>query len=311
MGILALVGASLSACGLGATTGSSSTSTSTSTSTTTSPSTTTTLPPAGAENLFISRGTLGELVGAFEATRHLAPDDVVGAEPGSIYYGYVPSTGTYWARASFEPTSTAPLSVQVSMQDGGGDVVFDRPPGGAWTIVAAVGEPFCPGLLADPIPKSILAVWQLCQGGGAAPASPQRCATSQLSVKVGGVDGAAGTDLVPLVFTNHGTTSCLLQGFPGVSFEGPAGNQVAAAAVRAGTTDGPVQTVAPGASAVADVVIEESAASSCAHPIWTLGFRVYPPNQYSSLLAPMRLAICSDAPADVLSIYAFGVQAAR
>jgi Domain of unknown function (DUF4232) len=313
LGVLGAAGLLLSACGVGATSASTSTSTSSSTSSTTTSSststTTTTLPPTGAENLFISPGTVDELIGAFEASRHIAASDVAGTEPGSIYYGYVPSTGTYWARAAFQPSNTAPLSVDVEMQDGGGDVIFARPPGGAWKPIVSVGVPFCTGLLHDPIPKSILAVWQLCQGSGAARSSTQRCATSQLSIKVGETQGAAGTDLFPLVFTNTGTTSCLLQGFPGVSYEGPTGSQVAAAAVRSGTTDGPVLSVAPGASAVANAVVAEVATVSCAHPISVVGFRVYPPNQYASLLVPTRLPVCPNASPDDLRIYAFGVRA--
>jgi len=303
---LAVAGLLLSACGIGGTTASTSTTTSSSTSTTT---TTTTLGPTDAENLFISPGTVDELIGAFEAYRHIAPGDLAGTEPGSIYYGYVPSTGTYWARAAFQPSSTAPLNVDVEMQDGGGDVIFARPPGQAWKPIVSVGVPFCTGLLRDPIPKSILAVWQLCQGSGAARPSTQRCATGQLSIKVGETQGAAGTDLFPLVFTNTGTSSCLLQGYPGVSYEGPTGSQVAAAAVRSGTSDGPVISVAPGASAVANAVVAEAAIASCAHPIPVVGFRVYPPNQYTSLLAPTRLPVCSNASPDTLQIYAFGVRA--
>lgn len=302
--VLAVTGSLLSGCGIGETTASTST-----TTTSSSTSTTTTLPPTDAENLFISPGTLDELIGAFEASRHIAPADVAGAEPGSIYYGYVPSTGTYWARAAFQPSNTAPLNVEVEMQDGGGDVIFARPPGEDWRPIVSVGVPFCTGLLHDPIPKSILAVWQLCQGGGAAPSSTQRCTTSQLSVKVGETQGAAGTDLFPLVFTNTGTSSCLLQGFPGVSYEGPTGSQVADAAERSGTTDGPVISVAPGASAVANAVVAEAAIVSCAHPISVVGFRVYPPNQYTSLLAPSHLPVCPNAAAGTLHIFAFGVRA--
>jgi hypothetical protein len=309
--VLGAAGVLLSACGIGGTSASTSTSTSSSTSSTTTSSstTTTTLPPAAAENLFISPGTVDELTGTFEAYRHIAPGDVAGPEPGSIYYGYVPSTGTYWARAAFQPSNTAPLNVDVEMQDGGGDVIFARPPGEAWRPIVSVGEPFCTGLLHDPIPKSILAVWQLCQGSGAAPTSTQRCATSQLTVKVGQTQGAAGTDLFPLVFKNTGTSSCLLQGFPGVSYEGPTGSQVAAAAQRSGTVDGPVVSVAPGASAVANAVVAEAAIVSCAHPISVVGFRVYPPNQYASLLVPTPLRVCPNASPDDLQIYAFGVRA--
>jgi Protein of unknown function (DUF4232) len=265
------------------------------------------LPPTGAENLFISPSTVAELVRTFESYRHIPARDVVGAFPGSIYYGYVPSTRTYWARAEFQPANTAPLSVSVSMQDGAADFIFARPYGGTWTPILTVGEPFCTGLLGDRVPKSILAVWQLCQGGGSSPSTPQRCATSQLTVAVGTISGAAGTDLFPLVFTNHGSSSCLLQGFPGVSYEGTSGNQIGTPAVRVGTTAGPTISVAPGASAVASAIVAQGANGSCAHPIQVRGFRVYPPNQYTSLLAASALSVCPHESPSALQIYAFGV----
>src|SRR6202035_4502368 len=64
--------------------------------------------------------------------------------------------------------------------------------------------------------------------------------------------------------------------------------------------------VAPGATAIADVVVHERASVSCGHPRTAAGFRVYPPNQYTSLLVPRRVAICWDAPPSTLQIYAFG-----
>jgi Protein of unknown function (DUF4232) len=302
VGALVAAGLLLSACGLGGTTASSSTTTST--------SATTTLPPAGAENLFISAGTIAELVATFDAYEHFAPSDVAGTSPGSIYYGYVPATRTYWARAEFLPSATAPLAVDVAMQDGGRDVIFARAPGQPWRAIFAVGEPFCTGLLHDPVPKSILSIWQLCQAGGVNPTTPQRCQTSHLSVKLGAFTGAAGTDLFPLVFTNTGTFTCLLQGFPGVSYEGASGSQVAAPAERVGTTDGPVLTVAPGGSAVANVVVTGGAVGLCPHPRTVVGFRVYPPNQFTSIVVPtLHVVACPNEPQGALQISAFGVRA--
>ena len=164
-------------------------------------------------------------------------------------------------------------------------------------------------MLHDPVPRSILAVWELCQAHSATPATPQRCSTSQLSIKVGAIQAALGTERFPLVFTNTATSSCLLQGFPGVSFEGPSGAQIAVAAERLGTTDGPTILVAPGTSATADAIVHEVASVACGRPRTAEGFRVYPPNQYTSLLVPSRNAICQNAPPSTLQIYAFGVKA--
>jgi hypothetical protein len=292
----------LSACGPASTTTSSSTTSTTSTSTTT-----TTIPTAAAENLFISHRTLAAITDAFARYKHISLADVAGTEPDTIYYGYVPATNTYWARAYFVPASTAPLAVQVSFQDGGGDVIFVLHPGRTWTAVATVGVPFCSGLF-DPLPASILAVWQLCQPGSTTPSIPQRCSTGHLSVTVGATQGAAGTEVFPLVFTNTGNVNCLLQGFPGVSFEGTSRSQVGTAAEREGTIEGPTIAVAPGGSATAVALVLEGAGSSCAHPDDVTGFRVYPPNQYASLFAASHLLVCPFAPTKTLQIYSFGVR---
>jgi len=313
LGAVAIAGLLLSACGTGSpstTSTSSSSSTSTTSTSTTSPSTsTTTIPIAAAENLFISQRTLAAITDVFAAYKHIPLADVAGPVPDTIYYGYVPATNTYWARVYFEPAPTAPLAVGVSFQDGGGDVIFVLRPGHAWSAVTTVGVPFCSSLLHDPLPASILAVWQLCQPGSTTPSVPQRCPTSQLSVTVGATQGAAGTDVFPLVFTNTGTVNCLLQGFPGVSFEGTSGSQVATAAQREGTLDGPTFSVAPGGSATAVALVLEGAGASCTHPVNVKGFRVYPPNQFSSLFAASHLYICANAPANTLQIYSFGVKA--
>ena len=43
------------------------------------------------------------------------------------------------------------------------------------------------------------------------------CTSGQLSVTTGGSQGAAGTEILPLIFTNTSSALCTLQGYPGVS----------------------------------------------------------------------------------------------
>lgn len=308
VGLLAAAALGLSACssGPGSTTPPSSSSTSTSTSSST---TTTTLPPTGAENLFISPGTLAQLRVVAAAYKGVAVSEILPATPASVYYGLVPATGTYWAMAAYAPDPSDPLSVLVSFQDGGGRLIFTRPPGAPWRVLSAVGEPFCSGLLANPVPRSILAVWDLCQPGSPSSSGPQRCTTAQLTITIGPSKGAAGTELLPLVFTNTGSSACLLQGFPGVSFEAPSGAQVASPATRVGTLRGPTIRVSPGSSATSEVVYRQTAGLSCADPSSVSGLRVYPPNQYSSLTVRASLEVCEGAPANTLAVSAFGVTA--
>src|SRR5690242_8428019 len=63
--------------------------------------------------------------------------------------------------------------------------------------------------------------------------STATCRTSGLRVRLGSRQGTAGSFYAPLVFTNTGSTSCTLRGYPGVAYVAPrTGQQVGAAATR-------------------------------------------------------------------------------
>jgi hypothetical protein len=57
---------------------------------------------------------------------------VGGSMPGSLYYGYLPSTEMYWAMATYDGVRTDPLAVQVSFQDGGAMGMFKEVGSGPW-----------------------------------------------------------------------------------------------------------------------------------------------------------------------------------
>jgi hypothetical protein len=134
------------------------------------------------------------------------------------------------------------------------------------------------------------------------------CSSAHLSVAVGQTYGAGGTDEFPLVFTNTGAVACTLRGYPGVSFVGANGNQVAFSAERKGSGQGPLVSMAPGQTATALAFVPEPADSSCSNPV-AVRFKLYPPNQTVALFAPVSgLSICESAPKNTLSIYPFGVQ---
>ncbi len=123
------------------------------------------------------------------------------------------------------------------------------------------------------------------------------CRTSQLRVTVGTTGGAAaGTSYLPLDFTNVSGRSCILSGYPRVSFVmGSPGRQVG----DAGADDinfGPVTvTVASGASAHAWLgiaAVGNYPPSQCA-PVTARRLRVYPPGQSSPLYAGIKAWACS------------------
>ncbi|HET6873355.1 MAG TPA: DUF4232 domain-containing protein, partial [Acidimicrobiales bacterium] len=49
-------------------------------------------------------------------------------------------------------------------------------------------------------------------------AGPGRCPTSSLTGSLAGASGTAGSTYYQLVLTNTGSTSCVIQGYAGVSF---------------------------------------------------------------------------------------------
>ncbi|QSE79269.1 DUF4232 domain-containing protein [Rhodococcus koreensis] len=139
---------------------------------------------------------------------------------------------------------------------------------------------------------------------GTTTAHPDRCLIGELQVTLGQPSGAAGSQEIPLIFTNTGTRDCILHGYPGVSYvAAPDGPQVGAAAERDGGTETPV-TVAPGARATAAVratVVQNYPADTCG-PTPVAGFRVYPPNDTGSVFLPYPTTGCSQTGVKQLSV---------
>lgn len=115
------------------------------------------------------------------------------------------------------------------------------------------------------------------------------CRTNDLSLGFGSGGGAAGSVYEPLQFTNNGTSSCTLSGYPGVSFvTSGSGDQVGAAASRNPQHAPVTVTLAPGATAHATVQIVDSMNYSPAQCKATdvSGFRVYPPGETTAAYVP-------------------------
>jgi hypothetical protein len=101
-----------------------------------------------------------------------------------------------------------------------------------------------------------------------------------------GSGGAAGSTYIHLTFTNTGTSSCTLQGWPGVSFVGSNnGSQIGDAATFDRSSAHPTVTLQSGQVAVASLKIAQAAnfpADQCSARTAD-GFRVYPPGSKASL----------------------------
>jgi hypothetical protein len=127
-------------------------------------------------------------------------------------------------------------------------------------------------------------------GGGTAGSAAARCSAAALTGSVeAGSGGAAGSTYVHLALRNTGTTTCTLQGWPGVSFVGNTdGTQIGNAAGEDRASAHPTVTLTPGATAVAPLRITETGnypAGTC-DPTSPDGLRVYPPGSRESLFVP-------------------------
>jgi Protein of unknown function (DUF4232) len=125
-----------------------------------------------------------------------------------------------------------------------------------------------------------------------------RCTTGELSVGLGPGEGAAGSVYRDLIFTNTGSRTCELRGFPGVSYvTGDDGHQVGPAAVMQGERGGQVP-IPPGRTAVTplQLVNVQNFDSGVCRPTPVRGLRVYPPGDTAALFVPMDGTGCAGTP---------------
>jgi hypothetical protein len=130
--------------------------------------------------------------------------------------------------------------------------------------------------------------------------------SAHLSASIGAPEGTAGTFYYPLIFTNTGSTTCTLQGYPGVSLVGSSGNQIGTPATRTTTSSPTLVSVAPGGTTRATIGLAD-ANNVCSNPVTPNGFRVYPPNQTAALYAPSAgLKYCVGNANDSMTISPIG-----
>jgi Protein of unknown function (DUF4232) len=138
------------------------------------------------------------------------------------------------------------------------------------------------------------------------PSSIPQCKATTLAVSFGGSDAGMSQQEQVLRFTNTGKQSCVIAGFPGVSYvTGDNGQQVGAPAVRTGTIGAQI-TLTPGA--VASTVIHSVdagafSASAC-RPTPVRGYRIYPPNDKAAMFiaVPGALGCAGNTPDPQLSV---------
>lgn len=132
------------------------------------------------------------------------------------------------------------------------------------------------------------------------------CTVNDLSVTLGSFSGAAGSDYVPIVFTNKSSKPCELHGFPGVSFVGKGnGTQLGAAADWDQSKPIVQNTLQPGSAVAASLRIVQAGnydSSEC-QPLAADGLRVYPPHSTKSVFVKdASLTACQNDKVHLLTV---------
>lgn len=140
----------------------------------------------------------------------------------------------------------------------------------------------------------------------AAPAGTAACASSNLRISLGNGGAAAGTDFTIIDFTNSGSTSCTLYGFPGVSLTNSSGAQIGAGATRNPATPASTVTLAPGGKANAQLGVgnAENYPTNDCKPASSAHLKVFPPNQTQPIEVAFSTTGCTVATAHQLSVSA-------
>ena len=117
------------------------------------------------------------------------------------------------------------------------------------------------------------------------------CATPDLKIDTDNMQGAAGSTLLDVVFTNTGDEECSLEGYPGVSLVTDSnGTQLGASAEREESGESEKVTLQPGERATSSVRITKVGAlnpEECS-PKGADGIRVYPPEETRSAYLELK-----------------------
>jgi hypothetical protein len=132
-------------------------------------------------------------------------------------------------------------------------------------------------------------------------ATPE-CGPASLKLSFGGGDAGMSQQHEALRFTNVGRGSCVIVGFPGVSYvAGDKGTQVGAPAVRSGKIGAQI-TLKPGQVAstiISSVEVGVFDAKVC-RPTPVRGYRIYPPDSTASMFIALPGGVrgCAGSPPD-------------
>jgi hypothetical protein len=166
---------------------------------------------------------------------------------------------------------------------------------------AASSASASPSAAAPTGPASSAAVNPNAAGSGGTPG----CATRDLKATVGVAQGAAGSVYQVIDFTNIGTASCSLYGYPGIALAGGSPvTQIGAAASRSPQAGPALVTLKPGAVANTLLRITEAQnypTSKCS-PAASTYLQIYPPNQTTPIYLGYKSTGCSATGVNLLTV---------
>ena len=138
------------------------------------------------------------------------------------------------------------------------------------------------------------------------PASgPPGCATADLKATVGVAQGAAGSVYQVIDFTNIGSSTCSLYGYPGVALAaGTPVTQVGAAASRSTSSAASLVTLAAGATAntLVRITVAQNYPTATSTPVATTYLQIYPPNQPTPIYVAYKSTGCSATSVNLLTV---------
>jgi hypothetical protein len=137
-------------------------------------------------------------------------------------------------------------------------------------------------------------------GGG-----PPGCASRDLKATVGIAQGAAGSVYQVIDFTNIGTSSCSLYGYPGVALAGGSPvTQIGAPASRSTASAPKLVSLAAGASAntLLQITDAQNYPTSRCGPTASTYLQIYPPNQTTPIYLAYKSMGCSSTKVKLLTV---------
>ncbi len=115
------------------------------------------------------------------------------------------------------------------------------------------------------------------------PKQPSRCRSANLTVALVQFEGAAGSTIATYVFTNNGSVTCTLFGYPGLGLLGPGGQGLSTTVIRQPNAESTV-SLAPGGHAWFMMEYPNSTGYATAQCPTSTSLEVTPPNSYHYLI---------------------------